>query len=81
MIRDYLGPWGFMIVLAPKPHQETVSTINKCVWRLCASYHALNAVTICFTFTSPRCSESVEDFGDSKGTIFYIKLNNCLGYH
>ena len=46
MIRDYLGPWGFMIVLAPKPHQETVSTINKCVWRLCASYHALNAVTI-----------------------------------
>ena len=70
-----------MILLAPKPHQEEVTSIDDFIWRLCVSYRALNAVTKSFTFPIPRCAESIEDFGDSNGPIFFITLDARQGYH
>ena len=48
-------PWGSMVVLAQKPHQEHVTDIMKFVWRMCVSYRKLNAVTKPFQFPIPRC--------------------------
>ena len=80
-IRDCKGPWGSMILLAPKPHQEGVTDINEFVWRLCVSYRGLNAVTESFTFPIPRCASSIADFGDSNGPMFFIALDAHQGYH
>ena len=44
-ITDFDGPWGSMILLAQKPHQEDVYNIDIFVWRLCVSYRSLNTVT------------------------------------
>lgn len=70
-----------MIVFTPKPHQETVSTIDNIFLRLCISYREINVVTTTFVFLIPRCSESVEGFGDYNGAMFYIKLDNRQDYH
>ena len=37
LIEDDEGPWGALIVLAAKPHQEKVPW-NEYKWRLCVSY-------------------------------------------
>jgi len=44
-ICDYEGPWGSLILLTPKPHQEECTDINEFIWRLCVSYRSLNSVT------------------------------------
>ena len=31
-IEECKGPWGSLIVLAPKPHQEHVTDINDFIW-------------------------------------------------
>ena len=51
------GPWGSMIVLAAKPHQEDIEDIDKFVWRMCVSYRALNCITKPFTFPIARCDD------------------------
>jgi hypothetical protein len=38
-IKQCSGPWGSIIVLAPKPHQEDVEDINDFVWRMPAKCH------------------------------------------
>ena len=80
-IRDCEGPWGAMILLAPKPHKENVTNIQDFIWRLCVSYRALNAVTKFFIFFILRCADSIEDFGDSNGPMFFINLDARQGYH
>ena len=74
-IIDCDGAWGSMILLAPKPHQEGINNIDDFVWRLCVSYRRLNSVTKSFLFPIPRYAESIEDFGDSNGPMFFITLN------
>ena len=34
-IRKCGGPWGSMIVLAAKSHQEQIANIDDFIWRLC----------------------------------------------
>ena len=58
-IEECHGPWGSLIVLAPKPHQEHVDDINDFVWRMCVSYRAINAVTRPFTYPIPRCDNAI----------------------
>ena len=58
-VRKCGGPWGSMVVLAAKPHQENVNDIEKFVWRLCVSYRALNRITKPFQFPIPRCDNSL----------------------
>ena len=70
------GTLGSIIVLVLKPHQETVSNINTFIWRLCVSHCAFNAVATTFAFPY---SLFPENFGDSNGEIFYIKLDTPQG--
>lgn len=55
----YGGPWGSLVVLAAKPHQEYVVDINYFIWCMCVSYRALNRMTKPFQFLIPRCEDSV----------------------
>jgi hypothetical protein len=75
------GPWGSLVVLAPKPHQEDVTNIDDFVWRMCVSYRRLNSVTLPFEYPIPRCEDAIDDFGDSAGKLFFISLDACSGYH
>ena len=42
------GPWGSIIVLAQKPHQEHIDNIDYFVLRMCVFYRKLNDVTKLF---------------------------------
>ena len=82
-IEECHGPWGSLIVLAPKPHQEHVEDINDFVWRMCVSYRALNEVTKPFTYLIPRCDNAVGSLGSmmlGDNTIF-VSLDAKQGYH
>ena len=80
-ICDYEGSWGSLLLLAPIPHQEGCTDINDFVWSLCVSYHPFNGVTKSFEYHIPRCSNSIEDFGDFSGNIYFISLDARSGYH
>ena len=81
LIRDCEGPWGSLLLLAAKPHQESCTNISAFIWRLCVSYRPLNKITLGFEFPIPRCVDSIEDLGDSCGPIFTISLDARSGYH
>jgi hypothetical protein len=66
------GPWGSLIVLAPKPHQEHITDIKDFVWRMCVSYRKLKAVTLAFEYPIPRCDDAIDDFGDGFGRLWFI---------
>ena len=57
---DCTGPWGVLLLLVAKLHQESCTSIDNFVWRLSVSYRALNGVTRLFEFPIPRCSDSIE---------------------
>lgn len=80
-IRDCSGPWLSKAVLAPKPHQEHVTDIADFVWRFCVNYRPLNAVTKPYDYPIPRCDDALEDFGDSKGRLYFISVDAKSGYH
>ena len=75
------SPWGFPIVLAPKPHQEEVMNIDDYIWRMCVSYRGLNRITKVFAYPISRCDSSIEDMGDHVGTLYFISLDAKQGYH
>ena len=82
-IEECKGPWGSLIVLASKPHQEHVNDIKDFVWRVCVLYMALNAITKPFTYPIPQCDNAVSslgiiNFGDR---ILFISLDAKQGYH
>ena len=70
-----------MIMFAPKLHQENVKNIHDFIWRICVSYRVLNTVKQYFTFAIPRCADSIEDFGDLNGLMFFITLDARQGCH
>ena len=82
-IEECEGPWGSLIVLAPKPHQEHVTDINDFVWRMCVSYRNLNAVTKPFTYPIPRCDNAISSLGPVVygDDILFISLDAKQGYH
>ena len=80
-IRDCTGPWGALLLLAAKPHQEFCVHIDNFCWRLRVSYHPLNIVTRSFEFPIPRCPDSIEDLIDSFGGLFFISFNARSRYH
>jgi hypothetical protein len=80
-IRECSGPWLSKAVLAPKPHQEHVTVIADFIWRFCVNYRPLNAVTKLYDYPIPRCDDALEDFGDSKGLLYFISVDAKLGYH
>ena len=71
--------WMSKLLLAPKPHQETVYDIVDFKWRLYVNCIKLNQVTLVVIFPIPRCdSVSMYEFGDGR---FYCLLDFPLGYH
>lgn len=81
-IRECQGPWGSMIVLAQKPHQETITQIEDFVWRMCVSYRKLNSITEPFQYPIPRCDDSVTIVGiQVGGKMYFISLDAKQGYH
>ena len=56
------GPWGAMVVLAAKPHQEHKHWADY-IWRLCVSYRKINSITRPFRFPTRRCDEAARDIG------------------
>jgi hypothetical protein len=80
-IRKCYGPWGSLIILVPKPHQEEVEKIEDFIWHMCCSYRKVNGVTLPFEYPIPRCEDAIEDFGDSAGKLLFIGLNARSGYH
>ena len=80
-IDRYEGPWGSMIVLAPKPHQENIVNVADFIWRMCVSYRRLNAITKPFQFPIPRCDNAIIILGDGVGSIWIISLDTRQGYH
>ena len=75
------GPWGSMIVLAQKPHQEHITNISDFIWRMCVSYRKLNAVTKPFQFPIPRCDAAIVILGCGADEIWIISLDARQGYH
>ena len=80
-LHDCAGHWGFILLLAAKPHQEPCVDIDKFVWWLFISYRPLNSVTWSFEFPIPCSSDSIEDLGDSYGSLFFISLKFHSGFH
>ena len=71
---------GSPLLLAPILHQEGCTDINDFVWRLCVGYRPLNGVTKSFEYHNPRCSDSIEDFGDFSDSICFISLDARSSY-
>lgn len=81
LIVDGEGPWSSLLILAPKPHQEDCNSIDNFIWRLCDIYRALNTATRIFEYSISRCTNSIEDCGDSCGFLKIIFLDARSGYH
>jgi hypothetical protein len=75
------GPYGSLIVLAPKPHQEHVNDINKFIWRMCVSYRQLNAITKPFEYPIPRCDDAITILIVGGDEIYIITVDARQGYH
>ena len=73
------GAWLSKGLLAPKPHQESVTDIDNFVWRFCVNYIPLNSVTRVVAYPVPRCDDAVQTcFGGSK---FKWLMDAPSGYH
>lgn len=81
LIFDCEGASESLLLLTAKPHQESCQDIHAFVWILCVSYCALNIITIGFEFPISRCADSIEDLGDSCGSLYNISLDARNGYH
>ena len=75
------GPWGSLIKLSAKPHQEHITDIDEFIWRMCVSYQKLNGVTKSFQYPIPRCKDSVIILNAGAHRIWIITLDACQGYH
>ena len=77
VVEEYNKPWGALVVLAAKPHQENVPW-NEYQWMLCVSYQKLNQVNRPFTFPIPLYEDAVQDI-DTEAKYF-IALDMDSGY-
>ena len=80
-IEECAGPWGSMIVLAVKPHQENITDITKFIWRMCVSYRKLNSVTKPFEYPIPRCNDAITIIMVGSTVMWIITVDARQGYH
>ena len=76
-MEDNNVPWGELVLLAAKPHQEFFP-YNKYQWRLCLSYIKMNQVTRPFAFPIPRCDDAVQDIDTE--AMYFISVYMESGY-
>ena len=81
LITDCKCSCGSLLLFAAKPYQEDCSNINVFIWRLCVSCIPLNSTTCSFEYPIYRCTDSIEDFGDSYGSLSTISLDARSWYH
>ena len=72
-------PWGSMIFLAQKPHQENINNIDDFIWRMCILYCRLSSITKPFQFPIPRCDNAVIVLEDGVGNVLIIKFGCTPG--
>jgi hypothetical protein len=61
------GKWMFKALLAPKPHQEHIRSIDEFIWRFCVNFIPLNSVTKLIAYPIPQCDLAVfNEFGQGK---------------
>ena len=70
-------PWGSLVVLAVKPHQENMPC-HEYQWKLCVSYQKLNHITRPFTFPILFCDDAVQDI--EKEAKCFIAVDMDSGY-
>jgi hypothetical protein len=63
--------WGARITLAPKPHQDKLTEMEKYVWRFCINYIRLNMITRPAKYPIPRCDNAVM-YGFGEATFFIL---------
>ena len=68
VVEEDAGPWGSLVALDAKPHQENVPW-HKYQWKLCVSYQKLNQVTCPFALPIPHCGNSAQDI-DTEANYF-----------
>jgi hypothetical protein len=50
------GQWLFEVLLAAKPHQEHIRSIDEFIWRFCVNFIPLNSITKLIAYPIPRCN-------------------------
>ena len=70
-----------MIVLAAKPHQETLEDIKKCVWCIYVSYRDLKKITKLYKYPIPHCDISITIFEIGSTCICFITVDAKQGHH
>ena len=79
IISDVKCPWGFRIILTPKPHQEEIKYIDDFIWRFCINYIRLNQTTRPMQYPIPRCDDAVMDeFGEA---LYCVLMDAHSGYY
>ena len=73
-------PWGSMVVLAQKSHQEHVANIADFFWRMCF-IPEVNAFTKPFQFPIPRCDAVIVILGYGVDEIWIISLDARQRHH
>ena len=74
-------PWVSLLLLATKPHQKECQNIKEFIWRLCVNDISLISITRCFEFPVIYCTNSIDDFGNSSGPIYFSSLDASSEYH
>ena len=73
------GELMFKALLAPKPHQEHIHSIDKFIWRFCVNFIPLNSITKFIAYLIPRCDSAVfNEFGQGKWRWMF---DASMGYH
>ena len=70
-----------MIVMAVKPHQESINYIGTFVWCMCVSYCGLNKITKLYECPIPRCNMAITIIELGSTGIYFIKVDAKQGYH
>ncbi len=76
-----LWPMGIPGCLGLKPHQEDIENIEDFIWQMCVSYRKLNSVTLPFEYPIPCCEDTIKDFGNFTGKLYFISLDARSSYH
>jgi hypothetical protein len=73
------GQWLFKALLAAKPHQEHIRSIDEFVWCFCVNFIPLNSVTKLIAYLIPHCDLAVHyEFGQGRWCWMF---DAPMGYH